>query len=268
MDVKQAGASFDSLIASFNDRILELQELVIARNMYPPAAVTDLSAIDTAVRTLEYQIQAIKDRVQEEMEAIPKAKKLIELSTRQQKKLEHMIAYLPSDLHESVAASNHNTYRLLQQLPTQNPPTVSSHVEAEPSVLPKGKKGRGPAPCWHVTAEEFDSLSSYMRGRLTLEKVNAAVNDMTTYAEANAQLISAPKTKIGEDVWAKALELRDIATKEGVKGKHFFLETDMRGSTLKLDNTGKAILTVLRHLGRIHENRIGHHRVMTLSRPR
>jgi hypothetical protein len=31
---------------------------------------------------------------------------------------------------------------------------------------------------------------------------------------------------------------------EGVKGKHFFLEADIKGPALKLDNTGKAILTV------------------------
>lgn len=39
-------------------------------------------------------------------------------------------------------------------------------------------------------------------------------------------------------------ELRDIAATEAVKGKHFFLETDIKGPSLKLDNTGKAILTV------------------------
>jgi hypothetical protein len=39
-------------------------------------------------------------------------------------------------------------------------------------------------------------------------------------------------------------ELRDIATTEAVKGKHFFLEMDIKGPSLKLDNTGKAILTV------------------------
>lgn len=39
-------------------------------------------------------------------------------------------------------------------------------------------------------------------------------------------------------------ELRDIAMTEAAKGKHFFLETDIKGPTLKLDNTGKAILTV------------------------
>lgn len=31
---------------------------------------------------------------------------------------------------------------------------------------------------------------------------------------------------------------------ELVKGKHFFLETDMKGPVLKFDTTGKGILTV------------------------
>lgn len=43
---------------------------------------------------------------------------------------------------------------------------------------------------------------------------------------------------------SKMQEIRDIATMEGIKGKHFFLEADIKGPSLKLDNTGKAILTV------------------------
>ena len=35
-----------------------------------------------------------------------------------------------------------------------------------------------------------------MKGRLTLDKVNAAINDMASYAEANAQIIAAPKKKV------------------------------------------------------------------------
>lgn len=31
---------------------------------------------------------------------------------------------------------------------------------------------------------------------------------------------------------------------EGIKGKHFFIESDIKGPAFKLDNTGKAILTV------------------------
>ncbi|PKI79058.1 hypothetical protein CRG98_000539 [Punica granatum] len=204
MEAKRAGASLDSLVSSFNARIAELQELVIARNMYPGSSVADLSAVDAALKAMELQVQAIKDRLREETEAIPKAKE---------------------------------------------------------------KKGRASPPLWYITSDELDTLSSYMRGRLTVDRVNAAINDMAAYAEANAQLIYAPKKKVGENHWEKALELRDIAMTESIKGKHFFLETDMKGPTLKLDNTGKAILTVLRHLGRITETRAGHHRVIILLKP-
>lgn len=40
------------------------------------------------------------------------------------------------------------------------------------------------------------SKTRYMKGRLTLDKVNSAINDMATYAEANAQLITAPRKKV------------------------------------------------------------------------
>ncbi|KAL9429983.1 hypothetical protein AB3S75_025378 [Citrus x aurantiifolia] len=267
MDVKKAGSSLDSLISSFNTRIADLQELVIARNMYPASTVADLSAIDAAVKAVELQVQAIKNRVREETEAIPKAKKLIDASLRQQKILQNMSSHASSSLSQTMSMLDLNTTKtLLPDSSKQQSNSVSFKPE-EPAALPKEKKGRGSPPLWYITSDELDSLSSYMRGRLTLEKVNAAVNDMATYAEANAHLISAPKKKLAENLWERALELRDIATVEAVKGKHFFLDNDVKGPSLKLDNTGKAILTVLRHLGRISETRIGHHRVIILLKP-
>ena len=37
---------------------------------------------------------------------------------------------------------------------------------------------------------------SYMKERLTLDKVNATINDTASYADANAQLIAAPRKKV------------------------------------------------------------------------
>ncbi|KAM0010313.1 putative spindle and kinetochore-associated protein [Helianthus debilis subsp. tardiflorus] len=74
MDVKQASLSLDSIVSSFNARIAELQDLVVARNMYPASSVTDLSAVDATLKALELQLQQIKDRLREETLAIPKAK--------------------------------------------------------------------------------------------------------------------------------------------------------------------------------------------------
>ncbi|XP_058212725.1 spindle and kinetochore-associated protein 1 homolog [Rhododendron vialii] len=268
MDVKQAGPSLDSLISSFNTRIAELQELVIARNMYPASSVPDLSAVDATLKAMELQVQHIKDRLREETQAIPKANKLIEASLRQQKKLQSISVHVPYHLPERLAVINREPSRCL--LPDTSKPDFgvqSLNLEDEPALLPKEKKGRASAPLWYITSDELDSLSSYMRGRLTQDKVNAVINEMSTYAEANAQLITAPRKKLSENMLDKALELREIGSTEAVKGKHFFLETDIKGPSLKLDNTGKAILTVLRHLGRIRETRIGHHRVYILLKP-
>ncbi|MQM04419.1 hypothetical protein Taro_037217 [Colocasia esculenta] len=265
MDLKDAGASLDSLIASFNARIVELQELVLARNMHPASSIPDLAAVDATLTMIESQIQSIKDRLQEEKDAIPKAKKLIEQSQRQQHKIQHMLTHMPSRMHGGLCVPAETPSRSAQMTSEYGYSTVpsSSMVIEEPCT--KEKKGRTSAPRWYVTAKELDSLSSYMRGRLTLEKVNIAVNEMAAYAEATSSLIANPKKKLPEDVWEKALEVRDVAFSETVKGKFFFLETDMKGPGLKLDNTGKAIITVLRHLGRIQESRIGHHRVIVLQ---
>ncbi len=47
-----------------------------------------------------------------------------------------------------------------------------------------------------------------------------------------------------------------VQGKEGIKGHHWFMEADMKQTqTLRPDKTGKALLTVLRHLGRLHEVR-------------
>lgn len=51
-------------------------------------------------------------------------------------------------------------------------------------------------------------------------------------------------------------ELREIAMSESVKGKHFFLETDMKGPVLKFDTTGKGILTVSTLLCFLKRNRL------------
>lgn len=39
-------------------------------------------------------------------------------------------------------------------------------------------------------------IFSYMRGRLTLEKINTAVDEMATFAEANARLLAASRKKV------------------------------------------------------------------------
>ena len=48
--------------------------------MYPATSVTDLSAVDAALKGMELQLHSIKDRLRDETLAIPKAKVPLSLS--------------------------------------------------------------------------------------------------------------------------------------------------------------------------------------------
>lgn len=99
-------SSLEAVATAFRSRVNELQDLALARNselsllaqpaprtlgsgppsavgpdpssspyaVYPATAVTDLTAVDTSVTGMEAQVQAIRRRLQEELDAIPKAK--------------------------------------------------------------------------------------------------------------------------------------------------------------------------------------------------
>lgn len=255
---REAASSLESLVLSFNRRIAELQEMVLSRHVNVGSSMADFAAVESVVTGMERQIHAIKLFVKDEAEVLSNAKESIKQSWRQQKTLQHMLANVPPEMPGSF-----NDASSLTKAASNDAPSAL----IEDSKPQKEKKGRGPPPRWHLTINELDSLSSYMRGRLTLDKVNAAIDEMAQYAEANAHLIAIPRNKLGDDLLARALEVRDISTSDPVKGKHFCLETDLKGPVLKLDNTGKAILTVLRHVGRVHETRIGRHRVLVLAKP-
>ncbi|KMZ57499.1 hypothetical protein ZOSMA_85G00660 [Zostera marina] len=273
MDPMEEGSSLDSLISSFNDRVADLKDLTIARNLSPAIAIPDLAGVDFTLSMIETKIQDIKDSFKGEREAIRKGKKFIELSKRQQNKLEHMATHFPSGMNKSTCLSyepnseNYSYYTPVRSMQDISEFDLSkSHLEMIAHSV-KEKKGHNPAPRWFITQKEFDALSSYMRGRLQLDKVNIAINELASCANITAQLIAKPKKKMSDEAWKKVLEIKEVARSENVKGKHFLLECDVKGPGLKLDNTGKATLTVLRHLGRIQECRIGHHRVFTLMTP-
>ncbi|RZR76170.1 hypothetical protein BHM03_00000798 [Ensete ventricosum] len=73
MDLKQAGSSLDALVSSFHTRIVELQELVIARNSSPFPTSSSLFPLvpdDSGLDILHEPCH-----LKEEPVAIPKGKK-------------------------------------------------------------------------------------------------------------------------------------------------------------------------------------------------
>ncbi|KAL2622659.1 hypothetical protein R1flu_002864 [Riccia fluitans] len=259
--------SLEQMMASFNQRIAELQQLMVARGGNTTNDLEGLASLDATVRTLEEQLLDIKARVDKRAELIPQARALIEISSQQQKKFQQTLSKLPANLPGVDSLHFDVSYTASPNLHAHENGNGFASQSSGGTPAIKEKKKPSPPPKWYVTPEEFGSLSSYMKGRLTIDKVNGAVDEMAGFAEANAKLLRTKRQKVGDDLIDKVLELREISLNESVKGKFFFVESDMRGHLMKPDITGKAILTILRHLGRVGELRCGKQRVLTLNRP-
>lgn len=52
-------------------------------------------------------------------------------------------------------------------------------------------------PRQYVSQDELDSVSSYMKGRLTIERINKAVDEMASRAESNSKLLEVARSKGG-----------------------------------------------------------------------
>ena len=111
-----------------------------------------------------------------------------------------------------------------------------------------------------ITQDEFDALSPYMKHRLTVERINLALDELTSHATKNADMVAAAKKNktSGVDRKQALWLLHNISRNPSLKNKKYFvLESDLRrGTHLKMGNTAKSILTILRHLGRISECRL------------
>ena len=202
----------------------------------------------------------IKSYVKREKDAVPRARAVIEAARLQRLHLDHVAANLPTYL-PSLPGSGFGS----PQPSGTAPGVLQERVNAagqpgEPAVGEAKRKPTPTAPRRYVTQEEFESVSTYMRGRLTADKVNASLDELAGHAEANAALVSAARRNrpVGANKKHALWLLHHIAGQEGLRGRVWVVESDLKaGSALKLDKTGKTVLTLLRHLGRVAEVRVG-----------
>jgi len=122
----------------------------------------------------------------------------------------------------------------------------------------------------------------YIKGRLTLDKVTEAVNSLNDIFGEKYKVVLANPSKLREPFKTKHYDYKAMETKEtqglsyyelahgpslisyflpdsSSAGFRFVVEGDIRDSKekFKLDPAGRAVVTILRHLGRIKEVRGG-----------
>ena len=115
----------------------------------------------------------------------------------------------------------------------------------------------------HVTQSELDGLRRDVKGRLTVEKLNAGIDDLRQLMAAKKQLMASkrPSTLKHGDA-QRVKDWQKLITPE-TEGFSFFTENDLldppdgkKPSSCMVGATGKCLISALRALGKIKELRV------------
>ncbi|KAG1680405.1 hypothetical protein FOA52_015496 [Chlamydomonas sp. UWO 241] len=252
-DLGQAGAggAFSDLANAFSERIHELKRFMHLRvddaeKDRQGIDSAELAGLEASIKALEAHVSEIRAYIQSERTSMHKVEALLEACTVQSEDIAGLASVLQPALQAAPAPA--------APAPLAD---VSNTLRRDEERGKRTARTMEPAPRWHVTEAEFEEVGQYMKGRLTLDKVNAAVDEAAAHADSMHRLITTPLAKLSVFDRAKATELlHSIVKREGVAGRHFFLEADLKeGNTLRLDKSGKTMMVLLRHLGRVQEVR-------------
>ncbi|NXM29819.1 SKA1 protein, partial [Oxyruncus cristatus] len=146
--------------------------------------------------------------------------------------------------------------------PTQNcvtVPTVKQEEQtkvAEPETPKKpAKKRRVIKEIALITAEEFQVVPVYLKGRLACGQINAVVEEINKAVVAKYKIMGRPVKSMG--FTAKNLYDRFIKEEtKDTKGEFFVVEADIKAFTqLKTGKRFHCVMTILRHCHRVREVR-------------
>ena len=124
----------------------------------------------------------------------------------------------------------------------------------------------------HVTKADLDKVPKYMRGRLTADKCNEALDELARLIDERERLLALPTAAVARlkppqsDQYQRfrtmQLAARDSRTPVPAR---FVSEQDFVDShTLRLDNTGKMLFSTLRHMGTVREFLCANQKCFTL----
>lgn len=269
MDGADAYTVFKQSVVS---EIRELRGLILLRTPDSLEPWQDsLQELGLRVQEAEKKIAQLKVHVAKEMEVVERAKQLKLLVDQQQAEIEyiqsHLPARLPGKLLVDLDAGAPPPHKAHEDVPhalphtSSLPPASSSGPSASSSLAGvEGKKvekkiaGVNVPTISYVTVNELESTPKYLKGRLTLDKLNAGVDEMQKLLQAKYKILSMPPAKMIDKTLKKYKTYKEAETNE-TKGLFFLTEADMTESAVvrQGEATGKSIIGVLRHLHRIKD---------------
>ncbi|GAA6232655.1 spindle and kinetochore-associated protein 1 [Lates japonicus] len=108
-----------------------------------------------------------------------------------------------------------------------------------------------------ITMPEFENIPQYMKGRVSYDQLNAAVQSINAAVTAKYKILHQSVKTQNNHARKLHQRFKDQETKD-TKGQYFVVEDDIREFTqMKVDKRFQGILNMLRHCQRLRELRGG-----------
>ncbi|KAJ8408611.1 hypothetical protein AAFF_G00252460 [Aldrovandia affinis] len=109
----------------------------------------------------------------------------------------------------------------------------------------------------YITAEEFESIPQYMKGRVAYNQLNAVVQNINTAVKEKYSILQKPAKSLNNVTHMLHQRFKEQDTKD-TKGHFFVVEADIREFTqIKVDKRFHGMLNMLRHCHRLRQLRGG-----------
>lgn len=218
---------------------------------------TSSANCDSVLRSLDKELLEIESSLSSFQAHLEKEKKLLEqgevtqdVAKKFKERLEHITSNLPSHLPGVEKISQRVV--LKEEVATEN---VKKPRKTRRAKDLSSEDGFEFPKLAYLTVEEFDQIPKYIKGRTSYDQVNNAIDEIHKVITAKYKILRLPRSAMGEPVMKKYKAFKEAEIPD-IEGEYFFIDDDLKTySQMKMDSTGRAILTMLRHCGRLREVR-------------
>lgn len=220
--------------------------------------ISVLKSINKELMELEASLDMLQEHVEKEKALVAQGEVMKDIASKFRLRLQHVASNLPPHL-PGVEKSTKRSGEF-----KDDDADTGKETAGNPKITRQSKKvhssrigniGSEIPKLAYLTVEEFEEIPKYIKGRISYEQVNNAIDEIHKAITAKYKIMRLPRSAMGEPVMKKYKAFKEAETPE-TEGEFFFIDDDLKTYTqLKMDSTGRAILTMLRHCGRLGEVR-------------
>ncbi|XP_042311762.1 spindle and kinetochore-associated protein 1 isoform X2 [Sceloporus undulatus] len=212
----------------------------------------------------EPSLKTVLGKIVHELLLVNKLLNQLEMESHHQERQQNQLKELQESLDRDYLEVQHLRDNMPIHLPkaVQNSEmgfTLKNEEQRKDAEVAHAKKPAKKAKCikevTYITAEEFERIPAYMRGRLAYNQVNAVIQEINKAVVSKYKIMHQPTRTMSSAIKNLYFRFQEEETKD-TKGEFFIVEADIEEFTqMKADKRFHSILTILRHCQRVREIR-------------